>query len=258
MWLRRTSRAQDLDPGDPVPTWHFFLLFITAALSRAAQRPLDPLVWSSFFDTTSMLLLSAARTCSAAMASAPSAPHRAQNPHSAFAALQASASPSARFPPLPGPTTGSSPVCEANSGVFRVVHGLWPLQPRPTKKSCAPHVRPCPARHKHQRGKRAPLDRREGTRARCSWGGSCCLFSFALPPYSHSHSTSTPRLQYACDVRLQYACGVRLQYACGVRLQYACACVRWSVLRCLFNRHETRDVRLQYACDAPSMRVPLQ
>ena len=52
---RPSGGSQDWDPGPP---WRFFLLLIMVALSRAAQRPLDPLVSSSFFATTSMLLLS--------------------------------------------------------------------------------------------------------------------------------------------------------------------------------------------------------
>ena len=43
---------------DPGPPWRFILLFIMVALSRVAQRPLDPLISSSLFATTSMLLLS--------------------------------------------------------------------------------------------------------------------------------------------------------------------------------------------------------
>ena len=50
---RPSGGSQDWDPGPP---WRFFLLFIMVALSRVAQRPLDPLVSSSFFATNSMLL----------------------------------------------------------------------------------------------------------------------------------------------------------------------------------------------------------
>ena len=52
---RPSGGFQGWDPGPP---WRFILLFIMVALSRVAQRPLDPLISSSFFATTSMLLLS--------------------------------------------------------------------------------------------------------------------------------------------------------------------------------------------------------
>jgi len=53
---RPSGGTQDSNPGLP---WRFFLLFIIkAALFRVSQRPLGPLISSSFFATSSMLLLS--------------------------------------------------------------------------------------------------------------------------------------------------------------------------------------------------------
>ena len=86
-----------------------------------------------------------------------------------------------------GPTAGRVCLCKANSGVF--VCGLWGLScfclcnRDPTSQKAAPHM--CglgPARRRHQWGKGAPLDRREGTRAVCSGGLLLPFLLRTLPP----------------------------------------------------------------------------
>ena len=107
---------------------------------------------------------------------------------------------------------------------------------------------PSPLPLKSQRAEVSSQDRR---------GGRCLLVILKIlftPPVGLPNPQSLSLSVSRRSLSRSIPCARNTGCASSTRV----CCVRWSVPRCLFNRHETQDVHLRYACAELSLPVPVR